>query len=227
MGELEGFIHFSNKAAFFSIAIAIGNPLKIDEATANLMRPSVAQVCIEVDFLKHSSQRIWIGTGAASRFWQDVCYENLPPYCSHCLKMGHSSSHCRIIVGTNDSNGKKAAAAPSTSTAKASWPSEDAPSVADKSAISDKEQWVPKAASAVSTAASPTTTKHTSEIAAENAVQFTVAVAEPPLFKDAAGTSQDAGVVEVLEMPNKNAETIQEGTLQQAPGNLLYGAAVA
>lgn len=79
--SLEGLpIHFFNKAALFSIATAIGSPLKIDEATANLTRPSIARICIciKVDLLKHLPQQIWIGTSSASRFWQDVCYENFP-----------------------------------------------------------------------------------------------------------------------------------------------------
>ncbi|KAI5663628.1 hypothetical protein M9H77_22951 [Catharanthus roseus] len=108
--SLEGLpIHFFNKAALFSIATAIGNPLKIAEATTNLTRPSVPRVCIEVDLLKQLQQRIWIGVGAIYGFWQDVCYENLPPYCAHCLKMGHSYSNGCQIIGPKDPNGKKPA----------------------------------------------------------------------------------------------------------------------
>lgn len=100
-------IHFFNKAALFLTATTISNPLKIDEATANLTRPSVTRVCREVDLLKQLPQHTWIGIGEVSGFWQDVCYENLLPYCSHCLKMRHSYSNCRKIVGANDLNGKK------------------------------------------------------------------------------------------------------------------------
>lgn len=45
-------IYFFNKSALFSIATTMGKPLKIDEATANFTRPSIARVCIKVDMLK-------------------------------------------------------------------------------------------------------------------------------------------------------------------------------
>ena len=38
-------VHFYDKSCLFSIAKAIGTPLKIDEPTASLTRPSVARVC--------------------------------------------------------------------------------------------------------------------------------------------------------------------------------------
>lgn len=54
--SLEGLpIHFFNKGVLFSIATATGKLFKIDEATANFIRPSVFRVCIEVDLLSLSS----------------------------------------------------------------------------------------------------------------------------------------------------------------------------
>lgn len=42
-------IYFFKKSALFSIAKAVGDPLKIDLAITKLSRPKVAQVCVEVD----------------------------------------------------------------------------------------------------------------------------------------------------------------------------------
>lgn len=59
-------IHFFNKAALFSIVVAVEKPLKIDEATANTTRPSFTRVYIEIDLLKSLPCRIWIGTSPSS-----------------------------------------------------------------------------------------------------------------------------------------------------------------
>lgn len=69
----------------------IGKPLKIDEATINFTRPSVARVCIEVDLLNTLPHHIWIGTSLSSGFWQAVASEGLPSYCTLCSKLGHTS----------------------------------------------------------------------------------------------------------------------------------------
>ncbi|EOY16992.1 Uncharacterized protein TCM_036083 [Theobroma cacao] len=52
--------HLFEKSALLLIAKAIGNPLCIDETTANGTRPSVARVCIEYDCLKPPVDSVWI-----------------------------------------------------------------------------------------------------------------------------------------------------------------------
>lgn len=67
---LEGLpIHLFNKGSMFSIANLIGKPMKIDEPAANLSRPSVARICVEMDLLKELPSRIWIGIGVGKGFW--------------------------------------------------------------------------------------------------------------------------------------------------------------
>ncbi|XP_071940756.1 uncharacterized protein [Coffea arabica] len=87
-------IHFFDKVSLFSIAAAIGSPLQVDAATANLVRPSVARICIDLDISRELPSRIWIGTGS-NGFWQRVAYENLPAYCSLCSRQGHCNTDCR------------------------------------------------------------------------------------------------------------------------------------
>ena len=60
-----------------------------------LGRPSIVRVCIEIDLLQKFPSRIWIGCGN-SGFWQQVSYENVPKYCTVCLKLGHGHSECKI-----------------------------------------------------------------------------------------------------------------------------------
>lgn len=59
------------KEALFSIASAIGKPLRIDQATTSLVRPSVARVLVEYDVTQPPLQRIRIDVGD-SGFWQSV-----------------------------------------------------------------------------------------------------------------------------------------------------------
>ncbi|KAL0304186.1 UNVERIFIED_CONTAM: hypothetical protein Sradi_6286700 [Sesamum radiatum] len=45
-------VHLSQKKSLFGIASLVGLPLKLDEATANGFRPSMARICVELDLLK-------------------------------------------------------------------------------------------------------------------------------------------------------------------------------
>ncbi|KAH9684248.1 hypothetical protein KPL70_013486 [Citrus sinensis] len=89
-------IHFVQcKEALFSIASAIGQPLRIDQATASLSRPSVARVLVEHDVTQPLLPRIRIGVGD-SGFWQNVVYEKIPLYCASCKHLGHAAETCYV-----------------------------------------------------------------------------------------------------------------------------------
>lgn len=45
-------IHLFHKKSLFGIASLIGILLKLDEATVDGMRPSVARICVEIDLMK-------------------------------------------------------------------------------------------------------------------------------------------------------------------------------
>lgn len=70
-------IHLFGKSSLFPITSSNGRFLKLDEPTAN-SRPIVAQVCVELDFLKFLPSCIWIRTGTNKGFWQHIKYENFP-----------------------------------------------------------------------------------------------------------------------------------------------------
>ncbi|XP_052298563.1 uncharacterized protein LOC127902725 [Citrus sinensis] len=89
-------VHFIHcKSALCSIASTIGNPLRVDHATASVNRPSVARVLVEYDVSKPLLPRIWIGEGE-SGFWQDVVFERVLAYCNSCKHLGHSVESCYI-----------------------------------------------------------------------------------------------------------------------------------
>lgn len=68
-------IYLFQKVPLLSLASLIGRLLKVDAATQNLSRPSVAHICVEVDLLKDLPKRLWIGQGD-SGFWQPITYES-------------------------------------------------------------------------------------------------------------------------------------------------------
>lgn len=89
-------VHFMHcKEALFSIASAIGKPLRIDQATASLARPSIARVLVEYDVTQPPLQRIRIGVGDYE-FWQSVIFEKIPMYCASCKHLGHSIEMCYV-----------------------------------------------------------------------------------------------------------------------------------
>lgn len=89
-------LHFFNREALFTMMSLVGNPLRIDGATATLKRPSLAKVQVEVDLLKEIPEKIWIGTGQSGGFWQKLEVDYLPPYCVHCWHVGHSEEQCIV-----------------------------------------------------------------------------------------------------------------------------------
>nr|XP_027096078.1 uncharacterized protein LOC113715975 [Coffea arabica] len=60
-------------------------------------RPSIARVCVEIDLLKQLTQRVWIGNGDHEGFWQALIPENMPKYCSHCFRQGHTQDYCHVL----------------------------------------------------------------------------------------------------------------------------------
>src|SRR5436190_17626985 len=85
-----------NKSGIFSIGSILGKPLTLDAATADLSRPNVARVCVEIDLLKKLTHRVRLDCEDAEGFWQDVIYEKLPSYCKNCKHLGHDSSICLL-----------------------------------------------------------------------------------------------------------------------------------
>ena len=80
----------------FSIASVIIKPLRIDQVTASLARPSVAKVLVEYDVTQPPLQRIRISVGD-SGFWQSVIFEKIPMYCASCKHLGHSIETCYMV----------------------------------------------------------------------------------------------------------------------------------
>ncbi|KAL2481397.1 Uncharacterized protein Adt_34363 [Abeliophyllum distichum] len=88
-------VHLRAKEFLFALSKLVGVPLRIDEATADLLRPSEARICVEVNLEHKLPDRVWIERGESRSFWQPVVYEQLPHFCAKCRHMGHLIDKCR------------------------------------------------------------------------------------------------------------------------------------
>ncbi|KAL2485145.1 Uncharacterized protein Adt_29901 [Abeliophyllum distichum] len=86
----------------------------------NLLRPSEARVCVEVNLEHKLPDRVWIERGESRSFWQPVVYEQLPHFCTKCRHMGHLIDKCR--AGMPPLDVERAAQATKPVGAKASKP---------------------------------------------------------------------------------------------------------
>lgn len=86
---------FAKKLIFF-IATIIGNPLTVDVATRNQMRPSCANIQVEVELVAKLSQRARINeediTFEIKYKWVKVQYDYMPKYCSEFFLQGHDKN---------------------------------------------------------------------------------------------------------------------------------------
>ncbi|KAL0415060.1 UNVERIFIED_CONTAM: hypothetical protein Slati_3337900 [Sesamum latifolium] len=75
--------HLLEKNALFGIASLIGKPFRMDEPLADLSRPSMARVCVELDLTAPRIPAIFLEVDDLT-IRQSVIYENCPLYCSQC-----------------------------------------------------------------------------------------------------------------------------------------------
>ena len=87
------FIHC--KDVLFSIANAIGKPLRVDHATVVVNQPSITRVPIELDVLRPLLPKLWTSEGDGI-FWQNVIFERVPLYYASCKHLGYSTDTCFV-----------------------------------------------------------------------------------------------------------------------------------
>ncbi|KAL0300009.1 UNVERIFIED_CONTAM: hypothetical protein Scaly_3063100 [Sesamum calycinum] len=93
-------VHLFEKNALFTLATKIGKPLRMDEPTANLSRPDLARVYVEIDVTSPKVQAVHFQIEGKT-YRQQVIYENYPPYCTSCNHLGHEITNC-ILIHNNE-----------------------------------------------------------------------------------------------------------------------------
>ncbi|VFQ83122.1 unnamed protein product [Cuscuta campestris] len=89
-------LHLSDQIPLYSIASALGKPLKLGRKTAMGIYPGSAKVCVEMDVSISKPPKIHLRHGTRD-LWLPCSYEDHPPFCSKCLRFGHQLFHCRKL----------------------------------------------------------------------------------------------------------------------------------
>ncbi|KAG5611175.1 hypothetical protein H5410_022456 [Solanum commersonii] len=94
--------HFFVKESIFSLASAVGKPLRLDVATINKNRPSCARVKVQVDLLADLPKVIELevrneDTDTSRVKKAKIRYGLLPKYCQTCKLQGHAEMECRVL----------------------------------------------------------------------------------------------------------------------------------
>jgi len=79
------------------IASMVGKPLQSDMLTSSMARLSYARILIEIDLRKPLRDHIAVSLPNGVLIDQQVIYETLPKFCSHCHVMGHLEASCSKV----------------------------------------------------------------------------------------------------------------------------------
>ncbi|KAI0529408.1 hypothetical protein KFK09_001957 [Dendrobium nobile] len=91
--------HLFSPRILHGLGSMFGRPLRIDNATMNGIRPSVARILVELDVTKRYAKQVWLGSEAVG-YTQLIELEDFPSYCFHCKSLGHVKD-CSPILFPN------------------------------------------------------------------------------------------------------------------------------
>ncbi|KAJ6298456.1 hypothetical protein OIU76_019582 [Salix suchowensis] len=86
------------------IASVIGNPIQCDMLTSSMTRLSYARVLVEIDLLKKLRDYVKVCLPNGEVIEQQIIYETLPKFCSHCNVIGHLVETCTKFAKRNNAS---------------------------------------------------------------------------------------------------------------------------
>ncbi|GAA0153092.1 hypothetical protein LIER_43207 [Lithospermum erythrorhizon] len=102
--RIEGLpLYLFDAASLWSIANAIGKPLRIDPYNLSRTKLNSARVCVELNVTAPLVDSIWItfeddaSKAILDGFWVKVVYDVVPQYCSGCSHIGHAVEVCKRL----------------------------------------------------------------------------------------------------------------------------------
>lgn len=92
---------FFVKECLFSLAVAVGKQIQIDQATISKSRPSCARVKVLVDLKKDFPKVVQMNienevTEEVRSSMVAIKYDYVPKYCLDCKMQGHDNEECRM-----------------------------------------------------------------------------------------------------------------------------------
>ncbi|KAJ6377608.1 hypothetical protein OIU76_026562 [Salix suchowensis] len=86
------------------IASVIGNPIQCDMLTSSMTRLSYARVLLEIDLRKKLRDYVKVCLPNGEVIEQQIIYETLPKFCSHCNVIGHLVETCTKFAKKNNAS---------------------------------------------------------------------------------------------------------------------------
>ncbi|KAJ6365124.1 hypothetical protein OIU76_029987 [Salix suchowensis] len=86
------------------IASVIGNPIQCDMLTSSMTRLSYARVLVEIDLRKNLRDYVKVCLPNGEVIEQQIIYETLPKFCSHCNVIGHLVETCSKFAKKNNTS---------------------------------------------------------------------------------------------------------------------------
>lgn len=96
MRLLELPLEYWEPSAIMAVAGEAGKPLSLDNFTDLMRKTGFARVRMELNASKPLLPGVFI-QGRNSMLWQQFVYENLPPVCFQCGRMGHTVEGCKFL----------------------------------------------------------------------------------------------------------------------------------
>ncbi|XP_026396869.1 uncharacterized protein LOC113291562 [Papaver somniferum] len=98
-------LEYWDEEILFKLSRALGNHVKVDDATLNYQSGYYARVLVEIDLAKTIPNKLCIITKYGC-FSQSVVLTNLPKFCWKCKIVGHQYSECRA-KNQSETSGEK------------------------------------------------------------------------------------------------------------------------
>ncbi|XP_026378402.1 uncharacterized protein LOC113272820 [Papaver somniferum] len=87
-------IELWTEKSLLSMGKSLGSPIVVDQRTLDLEYGYFSAVLVDIDFSKHTHERISLTTGG-KKFWQYVDIQNPPMFCFSCNIIGHIDDECK------------------------------------------------------------------------------------------------------------------------------------
>ncbi|XP_026433819.1 uncharacterized protein LOC113331313 [Papaver somniferum] len=87
-------LEYWDEKTLFTICSALGDPVKVDDATLNFENEYYARVLVNIYLAKKIPSKLWIKTKFGG-FMQQVIPTKPPKFCNHCKIVGHLQIECK------------------------------------------------------------------------------------------------------------------------------------
>ncbi|XP_041995769.1 uncharacterized protein LOC121745896 [Salvia splendens] len=86
-------IHLFDQSTLFAIGKLLGNPIQIDQATANKTWLSFTRICVEIDITKPPPEEFILDL-CGRTIIQQVKWDKISSFCAECKHVGHVAAVC-------------------------------------------------------------------------------------------------------------------------------------